>query len=257
MKKLLALILVICSLSSVCVYAEGGVEEKIETLKKYHIVSCYEDGNFYPEKNITRAEFCKLVSAMLGENDPKPTVNSYYFKDVPKEFWANPYITYCRNLGLVNGVYETEKLYAVVVDENGNETGKEELFLRDDFNELHGTNAGTPPNLFAPNDFITRRDALKIIVNALGYEPMAIKEGGYPNGYIAAAERIGIIKSRYGDTTEYLTREGAAEIIYDALSVPLMTENKTENSVEYIIMDGSDGVELKTLYKTYFEKYDK
>lgn len=85
---------------------------------------------------------------------------------------------------------------------------------------------------------------------------MAVKEGGYPAGYLAAAERIGIIKSKY-DAAKMLTRESAAEIIYDALSVPLMVENKTEDSVEYIIADGSDGTKPKTLYSTYFETFDK
>lgn len=139
MKKLFALILVICTLSGGCVYADGETtaEKKIEALKKYHIVSCYEDGSFHPERNITRAEFCKLISARLGENDPKPTVNSYYFCDVPKDFWANPYITFCKNLGLANGVYEEDKIYAVTVDENGNEIKKEELFLKDELSAMN------------------------------------------------------------------------------------------------------------------------
>lgn len=251
MKKLTVILCVICLLSNVVTYASEVPEEKIEKLKGYNIISCYEDGEFCPEKNITRAEFCKMVSVMTGMTAEDSAVTDNLFADVPTNHWANPYVAFCYNQGLISGVSQAEKLYFVDLDENGNEIGRSELFYRDDLKELYNT--VSPEDLFAPDDYITYQDALKILVCALGYKDMAEARGGYPAGYLTVAKTRGIINTDFLGS-DYIPREKAAEIVYNSLFVPLMVISyEDEEKVEYIAADGKHAP-LETLYTKYFDE---
>ncbi len=192
-------------------------EEKIEKLKQYNIVNCYEDGGFYPENNITRAEFCKMVSIIAGISLDDKNETSSFFSDVSKEHWANPYIMFCYNHGLIQGVSK---------------------------------------NLFEPDKYITYQDALKILVSVLGYEDIAKQRGDYPIGYVETAKKIGITNGDY-ITTDYITRESAAEIIYISLFTPMLIKKDISDDygerTEYIIADGKNETLLQTLYIKYFK----
>lgn len=264
MKKIAVILCIACLLSNVIANANGtsmtySTDAKIEKLKQYNIVNCYQDGNFYPENNITRAEFCKMVSVMSGMDTGKAINNNNFFADVPPEHWANQYIMFCYNNGLVKGILHAEKLYFVDLDKNGNEIGRSELFYKDNFNELYGTDAKKRESLFAPDEYITYQDALKILVCALGYEDMAKQRGEYPTGYVSTAKDIGIISANFSNT-DYISRKSAAEVIYNALFVPMIIKEtiSDENGerTEFVIADGNKGTELQTLYKKYFEKYE-
>lgn len=264
MKKLSVIICIVCLLSNTIAYGNEtpttySINQKIEKLKQCNIINCYEDGNFYPEKNITRAEFCKMVAVMSGMDTEKSNITNIFFSDVPKEHWANQYVMFCYNNGLVNGVMQAEKLYFVDLDENGNEVGRSEPFYKDNFNELYGTNATIPENLFAPNDYISYQDALKILVCTLGYEELAKQRGDYPIGYVTAAKEIGIINSAFSNT-DYISRESAAEIIYNSLFTPLLIRrdicDENGDRTEFFMADGKNGTQLQTLYKRHFEKHE-
>ena len=45
---------------------------------------------------------------------------------------------------------------------------------------------------FRPNDVITSNEALKIAISALGYDFMALAQGGWPAGYASTASKLGI-----------------------------------------------------------------
>ena len=47
--------------------------------------------------------------------------------------------------------------------------------------------SGHDDGMFMPNDTISYFEALKIIVCALGYKPVAEANGGFPSGYVSAA----------------------------------------------------------------------
>lgn len=80
--------------------------EAITALSKLNVINGYEDGTFGPEKNITRAEFTKLVVCMLGNGDNKTQITQ--FADVAADHWANCYIKVAYDLKIVNGFSETE-----------------------------------------------------------------------------------------------------------------------------------------------------
>ncbi len=219
MKKLTVLLCIAGLLANMIVYADStpdaySSEDKIEKLKQYNIVHCYEDGNFHPEKNITRAEFCKMVSIMTGMTKEYSSDSNSLFADVPTEHWANQYVMFCFDNGLVKGV-------------------------------------SIPQNLFAPDNNITFQDSLKILVCALGYEELAKASGGYPTGYVEVAKELEIINTAF-DGADYISRGDAADVIYKTLFVPLVVKN--EDGTVLTVADGNNDIPLQTLYLKYFKE---
>lgn len=60
-----------------------------------------EQGNFNPNKTVTRAEMATIICNMLGETEGLTA--SVVFWDVPTSHWANKYISKAAELGIVSG----------------------------------------------------------------------------------------------------------------------------------------------------------
>ncbi|MBQ4630222.1 MAG: hypothetical protein IJB70_04465 [Clostridia bacterium] len=73
---------------------------------------------------------------------------------------------------------------------------------------------------FRPDDLITVSEASKIVVSALGYDFMAIANGGYPGGYISAATQLGVMPN--GDAGG-VSRASAYVAMYNMLHTKLPT----------------------------------
>lgn len=69
------------------------------------IVNGSDDGNFYPDTDITRAEFTKEAVALF---DLDVTTGETAFADVPADEWYAPYVGAAVAAGIINGVSETE-----------------------------------------------------------------------------------------------------------------------------------------------------
>lgn len=171
------------------------LQQKIDALKSYGIVKGYADGEFYPERNITRAEFTKIVALISGYSEDMLTEDDDYFNDVSKEHWANKYINFCYKYGLVNGTASGD----TEISESESEPQKTK-------------------GLFSPEDNIIYQDAVKILVSALGCGEKAAEKGGYPNGYITVSKDLGIINTTYVGE-EYINRGSVADAVYNALFV--------------------------------------
>jgi len=70
------------------------------------IVSGYTDGSFRPKDSVTREQATKLLSyAVLGEDAvsrlPRQDTG---FSDVPAARWSAPYVNWCRQNGLIDGM---------------------------------------------------------------------------------------------------------------------------------------------------------
>jgi len=72
---------------------------------------------------------------------------------------------------------------------------------------------GVGGGCFLPQEPITYRQAIKTIVNALGYEPAAEATGGYADGYLRCAYELGILKNPPYDYDAPLSFEKAADLI--------------------------------------------
>lgn len=163
------------------------------------IIKGYDDNTFRPEGEITRAEFAAIVVRLLGqEAQAAGAAASTQFADVPADHWAAGYINIAVQAGVING-------YG-----NGN---------------------------FGPDDLVAYQDALTMMVRALGYEP-AIGSAGYPTGYLTKAGELGLTSKVNGTNGVPANRGTIAQIAFNALDVPLMTQSGYGTFTQYVINDG-------------------
>jgi hypothetical protein len=91
-------------------------------------------------------------------------------------------------------------------------------------------------------------EAVKIVVSALGYDEVAIRNGGYPLGYINTAYTEGIMsRSKPTAANAIVTRMDMAQLLYNALNTKVLAPTAAfgDGTVEY-------GREYTVLQK-YFE----
>lgn len=79
-------------------------KQAITTLSALKVINGYDDGSFQPEKEISRAEFTKMVVYMLGLDNLNTPITT--FNDVALDHWANANIKTAYDLGIVNGFDE-------------------------------------------------------------------------------------------------------------------------------------------------------
>ncbi len=172
------------------------------------------NGEMRVDDNVTRAEMAAIICRMQGITE-EPQGEDTVFSDVPAEHWAYGYIQNASELGIING--------------NGDGT-------------------------FAPDDYITYAEAVKMVMNILGYEPFARDNGGYPVGYFLAAMRQGVLESLSLSEDDILTRGNVFVLVYNAINAPLMMEisDSDGNVTSYAIMDGNQ-FPLETLRNTFLE----
>lgn len=101
-----------------------------------------------------------------------------------------------------------------------------------------GMISGTGNWNFRPDDFITYPEAVKILVSALGYHYMAEQIGGFPNGYLQAANKIGLeldTKNKQGDG---LTLGEMTLLMYKALDIEVPQVKTVGENVSFITTPG-------------------
>lgn len=79
--------------------------EAIATLSTLKVINGYDDNTFAPDKEISRAEFTKMIVYMLGLGDLNSPITQ--FNDVPQTHWANGNIKTAYDLGIINGFDDT------------------------------------------------------------------------------------------------------------------------------------------------------
>lgn len=75
--------------------------EAVEYLNEIGIMVGDDNGNFNPNKTVTRAEMAAIVCRVLGETENLSVSSA--FSDVPVSHWANGYIGKAATLGIVSG----------------------------------------------------------------------------------------------------------------------------------------------------------
>lgn len=80
-------------------YAEYA--EAVKYVSEAGVMVGDENGNFNPNKTVTRAEMATIICRMLGMTENLPASSA--FSDVPINHWANKHIGRAAELGIVNG----------------------------------------------------------------------------------------------------------------------------------------------------------
>jgi len=214
LKKVLALVIAFSMMLSVVAFAgykdvpaDADYAAAVELLSALDIFEGDDLGNFNPDNTITRAEAAAVVCRTLGlENSAEGAKGITAFTDVAADHWASGYINLATQNGIING---------------------------------HGD--GT----FAPEDPVTYEQIVKMLVCALGFEPMAAQKGGYPTGYLVVANAY---KVTAGVTaTIEAPRKSVAQLVANALSTPKMDQSKYGVNAEWEVLDGKNDREYATL----------
>ena len=83
--------------------ADHWAKADIEKMNSLKFVNGFEDKTFRPDVKVTRAEFVKMISAVL--NLPDGANNS--FEDVSDNDWFKPYVSSAVMAGIVSGISDT------------------------------------------------------------------------------------------------------------------------------------------------------
>ena len=171
--------------------------EAVSVLVELGVIAGKDDGSYDPTGIVTRAEMAKMICVVLnGGKDPSlGNVTNYSYADTVGH-WAAAYIEYCSNLGIVAG------------DGTGN---------------------------FNPNATVTGSEAAKMLLVAAGYQS-AIEGFTGANWAVATnvrANQVGLYDGLAINPSEGLSRDNAAQMVYNALSANVVTYEYT------LISDGS------------------
>lgn len=100
------------------------------------------------------------------------------FSDVPKTHWAFRYVEIAYGMGIINGMTETT---------------------------------------FVPDGAVTKEQAVKMLVAAMGRGEKAEEAGGYPDGYMAVAADAGVLEGVEGENDQPISRGTMAQLVYNCL----------------------------------------
>lgn len=102
---ILAIVLLTCPALAASAFPDvnenAEYAEAVEYLNEVGIMVGDNQGNFNPNKTVTRAEMATIICRMLGETENMSS--STAFTDVPVGHWANAYVGKAAELGIVNG----------------------------------------------------------------------------------------------------------------------------------------------------------
>ncbi len=169
-------------------------EKAVELLSSLGIVKGKTEDTFAPAEHLTRAEMTTIILRLMGMEN-KTTAGKTVYTDVPEEHWAYSFIMTAHDMGIVNGVSETE---------------------------------------FAPDEPVTMAQLIKMLVVALGYEVSAEAKGGYPSGYLAEASQLSLYRGVSLRADAPATRGEMAILCQNALETPLFEKlTYGEETYEY------------------------
>lgn len=202
-KKVLALVLAIATILSFATIASAATAdfkdakdvthtEAVDVLSAIGVLNGYKDGEYKPNRVITRAEAAKIIAMFdNGDTDIKELYAPVNFTDVKAGHWAESFISYCYHTGIIAGV--------------GN-------------------------NKYAPDADVTGVQFLKMVLVVLGFD--AKEEGLVGTGYSVRARNlaraIGLLNGIGNDFdyTKGLTRDNAAQIMLNALQTSTVEYGK-------------------------------
>ena len=149
------------------------------------VINGYTDGSFKPNDTVTRAEMAKMIFTIM--NGGKDNADSYAslptaFTDLASAGWAQGYIRYLQNTGIIAGKSATK---------------------------------------FAPNDTVTGLEAAKMVLVAAGYNAQKAGLTGvtWAQNTMKYGQLNNLFEDVDTDLNAALPRQYAAQILYNALDM--------------------------------------
>lgn len=176
-------------------------DEAVNVLVSLNVINGQDDGSFNPTGNVTRAQMAKMIAVtMNGGNDANTgTKTNPSFTDI-KGHWAESYIEYCYDLGIISG--------------RGN-------------------------GIFDPEGKVTGLEATKMVLTAMGFDAAAYKLNGAQWAVRTdevARTMTGqgwTVTDRAGNTT-FISEPN----MYEGLGNVVMAQNATRDTAAQLIWNG-------------------
>ena len=181
----------------------------ITSLSQKGFINGYPDGTFAPQKNITRAEFSKLVTAMFGK---KAKVS---YDDISENDWFYPYVSQSggyfiakNNFFPQKNITRQEVAYAIFVSLNLTDAPLDKSVSFRDLEMVdnaylpavktlarEGLLNGYPDGSFGPEKEITRAEIATVLERALNYQPTEKEETEIlkANNYFFVVSRVSTV----------------------------------------------------------------
>lgn len=209
-RKIISGILVMCLLlsTSIIVGAETGSgltgQQKAETLYQLNVVSGDGKGNFNLNGQLKRSEAASFIVKMLGKTDFVSSNKDKYkytnFPDVKPTDWFAPAVGYCVEQGIIGGY------------PNGN---------------------------YGPNDSVSEKAFLKMVLQALGYRNGI--DYDYNTTLYQYAFSLGLVRdesyqTKVKDDTKYL-RAKVIDVLFESMTQYL--NGTTETMIQLLVRQGS------------------
>lgn len=184
-KGIICIVCVICVISSVLTvsakqttYSDLNSDYEcyhpVMRLSEEEIINGYEDNTYRPWNNVTRAEFCKIVVAMMDKTEEAKTISaSSAFSDVNAVKWCIPYVNYLTTNNIIKGYADAT---------------------------------------FKPNNIITYAEAVTILLRVSGYSEEQVGYS-WPANYINKAEDLKIAGNMKFSQNDAVTRAATAIMV--------------------------------------------
>ena len=157
----------------------------VDMLSSLGVIKGYSDGSFKPNDTVTRAEMAKMIFTIM--NGGKDNADSYAslptaFTDLASAGWAQGYIRYLQNTGIIAGKSATK---------------------------------------FAPNDTVTGLEAAKMVLVAAGYnaQKAGLTGAAWAQNTMKYGQLNNLFEDVDTDLNAALPRQYAAQILYNALDM--------------------------------------
>ena len=194
--------------------------EAAERMVKRGILSGYGDGMYHGNEPVTRAHIAALVCKMLGKaKEAEKLAGETVFTDVNLDAWYTGYINFAVSEGIING------------DGDGK---------------------------FRPDDNVKFEEVVKVVVCVLDLDGgIKIDPADWSKGYIAAAEKAGLMKNLIGKKGEPMLRSDIAVIcdagmtVLDAASEDTTTTKRGVSKPAHASTTAPESTDAPSIFTTY------
>lgn len=205
MRKILSLVLVLSlvlgsmsmafAATSFSDIEDENVLKAVQRLNAFGIVDGYEDGSYKPGKDITRAEFAKLLVTALGlESAADAAKGVSQFSDVTGTEWYAGAVNVAAGQGIVNGY-------------------------------LDGT--------YKPDAEVKYSEAVTMLVRALGYKDEFLP-GKWPQNYIAKAAGLDITDDVNFQPNGFADRGSVAVLVNNTLDANIIEQKSFGDNDDWV-----------------------
>lgn len=216
LRQVLATVLVMTCILQLCIVPTNaaGIESGSSSVDEIELLGKlgFVSKSYGPKKGedtVTRAQFANILGYLRGF-DENVVNQGTQFMDISDDHWCADQIYALYDVGLING---------------------------------------TTVNTFSPNDLITYNQVIKCLISLLGYDMQAKQAGGYPNGYLAVANELGISAASTTDALNYAT---VAKLVVKAMDTEMMEITGTEGN-RVILSSSGNLTPLNVYNKIYYD----